>query len=148
MIEAVKSASVIAFDTCALIYFIEDNEAFRHLVRPIFSAISSGEKRGVSSTITLLEVLVKPLQMGKQTIAEKYRDILLSSASVILHPVDDEVAEEAAKIRADYGFKTPDAIQLAVAKLKGADLFLTNDDDLKDFDGLPVVVLKDHLSKH
>jgi predicted nucleic acid-binding protein len=59
--------------------------------------------------------------------------------------VNEAVAEEAARIRARYRFKTPDAIHLASAKLGGADLFVTNDDRLRQFLDLTVIVLRDYV---
>lgn len=48
--------------------------------------------------------------------------------------IDREIAEKAAKIRAEYKFfKTMDALQLATACLSGCDLVLTNDKQLKQF---------------
>lgn len=50
----------------------------------------------------------------------------------------------AAKIRAKYkGFKAMDALQLATAMISDCDLFLTNDKQLRRFDGLPILVVDD-----
>lgn len=147
MLEAVRSASQVALDTQALIYFFEENVQFCALVEPIIQAIDNGEKRGIFSYITLLEVLVKPLELKRADLAERYRGILLRNANTRILPVDLAVAEEAARIRAEYKFKTPDAIQLATAKIGGADVFVTNDDQLKRFRELPVVVLADHTGR-
>jgi predicted nucleic acid-binding protein len=62
--------------------------------------------------------------------------------------VGESVAEGAARIRARYGFRTPDAIQLASAQVAGARVFVTNDVRLRSFAELPVVVLSDHVAVH
>ena len=145
MIEPLRRASAVCFDTAALIYFIERNPKYVGLAKPMFAAIDRGEKAGITSYITLLEVLVKPVLQRRNDLAEEYRQLLLGSPSLHLHAVDRKVAEEAARIRAAHNFKTPDAIQLATAKLARADVFVTNDARLKTFPDVPVVVLEDHL---
>jgi len=145
MIEVVSQASSIALDTCAFIYFIEDNTTYASLLEPVMQAIDNGTKSGITSVLTLLEVLVKPLAENRTEIAEAYRNTLLSSnIQTIL--IDDAVAHEAAKIRANYKFKVPDSIQLAVAKLNNAEVFITNDDQLRKFTDLKVIILKDYVN--
>jgi len=51
------------------------------------------------------------------------------------------VIERATELRAQHGFKTPDAIHLATAMIQAADVFLTGDAALKRCPGLQVVVL-------
>lgn len=52
-----------------------------------------------------------------------------------------EIAEEAARLRATYAFRTPDAVQLAAAIDAGAAAFLTNDARLAAVTDLQVVIL-------
>lgn len=148
MIDAVQKAGSISLDTCAFIYFFENHAEFAPLLKPVFAAIDDRSKRGVLSYLTLLEVLVKPLQQKRMDLVEHYRNALLENPGLELYAIDDEVAEEAAKIRAVHGFKTPDSIQLAVAKLKGAELFITNDEKLAKFKDLKVIVLGKLATKH
>ncbi len=81
----------------------------------------------VTSTITLLEVLVKPLKENKPAIAEQYKTILTSSKNIEIIDIDVMIASRAAGLRAKYNLKTPDSLQLAVATEYNAHLFLTND---------------------
>jgi predicted nucleic acid-binding protein len=50
-------------------------------------------------------------------------------ASIIAEviPLNRPVIDLATKLRARYGFKTPDVIHLAAAIINGCDVFLTND---------------------
>jgi predicted nucleic acid-binding protein len=50
--------------------------------------------------------------------------------------------DRAAEIRAQYGFKTPDAIHLAAAVVSGGDAFLTNDHRLDRFADIAVETLQ------
>lgn len=58
--------------------------------------------------------------------------------------IDREIAEKAAKIRAEYKFfKTMDALHLATACLSGCDLVLTNDKQLKQFQEIKCVTVEE-----
>lgn len=146
MIDEVSRASSIFFDTAPFIYYVEEDPSFFPLVEPIFQAFDSGAKEAIASHITLAEALTKPFQLGRDDLALRYKKVLLMHRHVRLFPVDAEVAEEAARVRARYKVKrTPDAIQLATAKLRGAQVFVTNDHELKRFRELPVVVLSEYI---
>jgi predicted nucleic acid-binding protein len=137
----------ICLDTAPFIYFIEEHEPYRNLVRPIFFEIDSGNIEAITSTITLLEVLVHPFRTGNETLAERYREILLSSAGLITLEISHEISEMASRLRAKYSIRTPDAIQIAVAIHHGATYFLTNDPNLRKVSKIKILVLDDYLSK-
>ena len=131
----------IFLDTAPLIYFMEDENSFLPLLNDLFSP--SNKCRFVTSVITLSEVLVMPLREGRTQLAEQYNEILTMSKSIDILDVNIEIAKEAAKIRANYSIKTPDAMQLAAAKYSFVDCFLTNDIRLKIFKDLNIMTLSD-----
>ena len=51
--------------------------------------------------------------------------------------------DDAARIRAETGLATPDALHAATALRAGCAAFITNDNDFRLVDDLPVVVLDD-----
>jgi predicted nucleic acid-binding protein len=57
------------------------------------------------------------------------------------------MAKEAARLRATYGIRTPDALLVATALGEKAEAFLTNDTDLRRLkaEGIAVVVLDDYV---
>lgn len=135
---------IVAFDTAPLIYYIEENKDFLHLVEELFELIDAGEATGLTSILTLLEVLVKPRREGVVDIAEKYRSILTNSANITLHPVDEAVCETAAELRSKYTWlRTPDAIQIATALEYTAETIVTNDHRWKRITDIEVIVLQD-----
>lgn len=135
----------ICIDTAPIIYFIEKHPKYITHLHPLFIEINKGNVEAITSTITitLLEVLVIPLKTGNKTLAEKYREILLYSEGFTTFEVLHEVSELAAKLRAKYNIKTPDAIQIATGILYGASLFLTNDPNLKKISDISVFILDD-----
>ncbi len=134
----------VGLDTAPLIYFIERNPLYLPLVRPFFEAVEHGDIDIVTSTITLTEVLIHPLRQGDTALARQYSRILLNASHVRTLAVSPQIALDAAELRARWGYKTPDAIQLATSQVGNATFFVTNDGDLASTSGLQVVVLK-HL---
>ena len=102
----------IFLNTAPLIYFMEEGSRFLPLLNDLFSVSNC---KFVTSVITLSEVLVMPLREGKIQLAEQYKEILTMSENIYILDINTDIATEAAKIRADYSIKTPDAIQLAAA---------------------------------
>ena len=137
----------ICIDTAPVIYFIEENPKYRNVIRPVFVEIDLGNIEAITSTITLLEVLVHPLRVGNETLAGKYREILLFSEGLTTIEILHEISEIASRLRAKYSIRTPDAIQIAVGIRYGASKFLTNDPDLKKVSDIEVLVLDDYLTK-
>jgi predicted nucleic acid-binding protein len=132
---------VVGLDTAPLIYFIEKNPRYYAKVRPFFERAADNRFRVVTSVITVVEVLVHPLRNDNLELAHKYRDILGNQSELSVLPVSEALAEQAARLRATYNLRTPDAIQLATALQEGASFFLTNDNRLPDLENLQVLIL-------
>ena len=81
-----------------------------------------------TSTLTLGELLVKPVSLGNLELERKYEEAL-TLGSVVM-PFDRPAARLFAAIRRDRAIRPPDAIQLACAAHAEVDLFITNDDRL------------------
>jgi hypothetical protein len=56
----------VGLDTAPLIYFIEENLTYLPIVEPFFNAVANGKITVVTSTITLLEVLVRFIPCGRE----------------------------------------------------------------------------------
>ncbi len=52
--------ATIGLDTAPLIYFVEEHPVYLPQVDPFFEAMGRGDIEVVTSTLTLLEVLVRP----------------------------------------------------------------------------------------
>ena len=91
--------------------------------------------------ITLTEVLVHPFRHGNQHLGHEYRTLLLTSRDFVTLHIDAATAEQAAGLRARYGLRTPDALQISVALAAGCSAFLTNDLRLQRVTELRVLAL-------
>jgi predicted nucleic acid-binding protein len=146
-IEELKG-QIVGMDTAPLIYFIEENPTYVKFVDPFFEAIERNEVTVVTSMVTLLEVLVVPIRLKKDSLSKKYRDLLFKSKGLSTVPVTQEIAEEAARLRSIYSsMRTPDAIQIATAMKERASCFLTNDARLPSLSGLKMLQLDELISR-
>ena len=84
----------VGLDTMSVIYDVEANPQYVALMDVIFDRVANGRLSGAASTITLLEVLVKPLRLGAVPVADRYRDLLTDSENFETLPVTQAVAED------------------------------------------------------
>jgi len=143
--SALEGVRKLGIDTAPLIYFVERHAQFSPVVRTVIERAEAGDLELISSTLTLTEALTLPFQQQADAIAETYRAILLGSSYTRIFAVDAEIAELAARLRAKYRIKTPDAIQIAVSIQAGCEAFLTNDRNLKRVHDLSVLALIDFV---
>jgi predicted nucleic acid-binding protein len=141
--DALKNIRLIYVESAPLIYYIEENPTYVSRIDTIIEAIENTPIEAVSSVITLTEVLIHPLILGKTKIEQEYRDILINSGQFRLLPVTQNIADSAADLRARYNLRTPDALHIATAIDAGCDAFLTNDNGLKRVAEITVLVLDD-----
>ncbi|MBM4033007.1 MAG: type II toxin-antitoxin system VapC family toxin [Planctomycetes bacterium] len=137
--------TIVGLDTAPLIYFMEEHPKYGRIVVPFFEAMDRGEFSVVTSVLTLSEALTEPFRKGALELAEDYRRILLRAAHLTTVDVTPEIAEAAARLRADHKLRTPDAIQIATVRREGASSLVTNDTELPPLPGLRVIVLRDLL---
>src|SRR2546429_6387994 len=141
--DALRGVSRLAFDTAPIIYFVEANPTYDELVSNIFNRVAAGELEGWTSVISLSEVLVQPLASERDDLRQLYRELLLNSSNFHTISINAAVAESAARMRANYGLRLPDAIQIALAVETGCEALLCNDHSMRRVTGLRVLVLDD-----
>jgi predicted nucleic acid-binding protein len=96
-----------------------------------------------SSELTLLELTVRPLQLGRQDAADNYELLLSHFPNLELAPVTREILLLAAGLRARHRLRMLDAIQIATAVETGATLAITNDDAWRSLSVIVTVILSD-----
>jgi predicted nucleic acid-binding protein len=142
--ERLGSISVVGLDTAIFIYHFERHPRYFPLTQELFSGIEAGLRKGLTSTITLMEIIVKPLALGRQDVARKYEALLVNFPNLEIVDLDRNVIRQAARLRAEYRIRPPDALQASASLLNRADVFITNDELLKRLrDKFEVIVLDD-----
>lgn len=140
---ALAGVTLLGFDTAPLIYFVEANSQYDALVTEVVRRIVAGNLNGITSVITLLEVLVVPLRSNNIVLQQEYRDLLLNSNHFHCQDITIIIAEVAVDLRARYNLRTPDALQIAAALQSGCQAFITNDTGLKRVIELRVLTLNE-----
>jgi predicted nucleic acid-binding protein len=118
--------SRIFFDTNIFIYLFEDEGARGAAVAELIERMQERSDTLLTSTLTLGEMMVKPIESGDLSLAKRYEEVL-KGPGISLVPFDLAAAAAYARIRATGSVRPPDAIQLACAASVGCDLFVTND---------------------
>ena len=145
--KRLAKAKVIGLDTPVFIYFLEDNERYGPLAQRTINGIEKGKWQGVTSTITLMEITVRPWQVERESVAREYEAILVHFPNLSIVDVDRNVARAAAQLRAKYNVIPPDALQVAASLSFGAKAFLTNDKRLSRLQELIDVLVLDDFVK-
>lgn len=114
--------------------------------RAILDAWEAGSHHGVTSVLSLSEVLVRPFRDGDRTATEEYRRLLTAFPNLRLLDVNRGIAEAAARLRAAHALALPDAVQVATALAAGATGFVSNDPDFKRVPGIEVLPLDEAVS--
>ena len=141
--EILARISRVGLDSSPIIYYVEGNHEFALRCLPFFRAISDGKVAGFTSTISLSETLVHPFRNADATKENAFRNLLLHSRGMTTVAVTAEIAETAARLRANYTLRTPDAVQIATAIHSQCDIFLTNDDRLKRVQEIEIIVVSE-----
>ena len=140
------STGLVYLDASGLIYSVERVEPYRTLLEPMWQEAQDGNLTIVSSPVLVVEALVKPLRDGNTEIEMQYRE-LFGANVVRLLEASYAVFEDAARLRAETGLATPDALHAATALRAACALFVTNDTDFRRVQGLPTIILDDLLAE-
>lgn len=144
--KRLAKAKVIGLDTSVFVYFLEDNKNYAPLAQITLKGIENGKWQGVTSTITLMEITVRPWQLANESAAREYEAVLVHFPHLTIVDVDRDVARTAAQLRAKYKVSPPDALQVAASVSFGANAFLTNDKRLAKLEEvIDVIVMDDYL---
>ena len=130
----------IYLDACGFIYSVERIEPYRALLEPMWQQARTGQFVIVTSELSVLETIIKPLRDEDEMLQRLFRDIL-NCNEVRLAPATRALWEASAQIRATLNLRTPDALHAATSLQEGCTLFITNDSMFRRVAGLPVVVL-------
>src|SRR5690242_16659694 len=113
-------------DANIIIYRVEAVQPYLAVSMPLWNALRNGNQAVVTSELSLLEVLVKPLQLGNVGLQHLFHVVLYNTRGFSCVPIDRQILETAAQLRASTGLKTPDSIHAATALTEGCALFVTN----------------------
>ena len=143
--EILGSSRSIYLDVNVFIYHLEDRLPYSELTSLIFDGMDGGKIAGQTSTLSLLELNVKPHQLGQTNRTLSNAALLKNMPGLFIHPLTLEMADRAAQLRAKYRLKTPDAIHLACAIECQCEIMVGNDKDLRRIKEIRYLWLDDFL---
>ena len=138
--NGIGKAKVVALDSNIFIYQFENNPDFISSTQAIFSKLTRNKIQIVTSIVSLIEMLSYP---APQSVLDRIRTDFFSTPGLTVYNVDEAIGLEAARIRRKIKIRLPDAIQLATAIFAKATIFVTNDESMKRFKKIKVVMLKE-----
>lgn len=138
----IRNSQIISLDSNIFIRALDDEGPLGSKARDLLEYLKQIQPKIFISTIVLEEFLVKVFKQQRQSQINYILDFLTLDGLVGILDINKEVAIMAAKIRAKYAVKAPDAIHLASAIVSGADLFITTDKKIpRKVEDLRVLVL-------
>lgn len=138
--SGIAKFDLVALDSNIFIYLFESNPEFAKHINPIFEALLHRKLNAVTSTVSVIEALSYP---SPPEVIAGIKDGFATIPNLDIINLDQVIALEATEIRREYGFKLPDAVQLATALFSKAKVFITNDQRLKGFKKLKILSLKE-----
>jgi len=141
--QALESCKLVLLDTMIISYHLANHAQYGPLARTILEAIESGQPEGLITTVALAEVLTRPAQANNRRAMQDYELYLTHFPHLHIVPLDTDLARETARTRAETGLRTPDAVHVAAARLRGADAIMTNDHLWQSRVHTPTVILLD-----
>lgn len=125
---------------------IKNKEPEYEYCETIIDSVEEHQLSGVISTIVLAEVLVGFYRNEENEEADRFSSSAILNYDLI--PVNHDVAQQAALIRAQYNLKLPDAIISASSLISGADFLITNDITLQKKLKIQKVTPKEFVEKY
>lgn len=136
---SLPSSGSIYVDSNIVIYAVEKIEPYHSFLAPLWLTASTGQIEIVTSELTWLETLAKPMRDGNIVLETIFREFL-TAREVHLLPANLTIWEQAARLRG-IGLKTPDTLHAATGLAVRCAQFLTNDDIFNRVPSLPVTLL-------
>lgn len=121
---------MFVFDTNAIIYYLEKEPAVVSVLNEIFFSVPY---RPIIASVTELELFSSP----SLTLAD-LAEIDLLLASLVIIPLESQIARIGARIRRECRLKTADSIVAATALFTHSTLLTRNIRDFKKISGLAV----------
>jgi predicted nucleic acid-binding protein len=129
-----ESAALVYLDANVFIYLMEGDPEVAGPIRPLFDRLRSRPGIGVTSEITLAEVLSPPRRPNALPHPIKrgiYLDLLVNARFIKMEPVTRDILLDSADLRELTPLKLVDAVHLVTSKRLGCSHFVSGDADFR-----------------
>jgi predicted nucleic acid-binding protein len=127
-------APLVYLDANVFIYLVEGGPDVAGPIRPLFDCLRSQPGIGVTSEITLAEVLSPPRRpnaIPHQIKRGIYLDLLVNARFIEMEPVSRDILVDSADLREQMPLKLVDAVHLVTSKRCGCSHFVSGDADFR-----------------
>jgi len=145
LVDTLQRHRRVGIDTPVFVYHIEQAPRWAPSADRVLRALADGQFSGVTSVITLLELAIRPLRLGRPEIADTYESLVQDIENLALVRIDQRVGRIGAELRTGHGLRTPDALQIAACLAHGATAFLTNDRRLRRVNEIEILLIEEFL---
>ena len=125
---------------------VKNKEDDHEYCEKIINSIEDKLIIGVLSVIVLIEVLVGFYQNSENDEADRFSSSAMLNFNII--PVNVDIAQRAAQLRAQHNIRLPDAIISASTIISKAEFFITNDKTLLKKLDLKKIAPKDFVKNY
>jgi predicted nucleic acid-binding protein len=136
----------VLLDSVAIIYALGTHPAYAQLATEMVTRVVTGEVPAVISAVAIPEIVTKEYALSRRQGAALHQQ-LVTMPNVEWMDVTLPLANEGARLRAEYNLTTPDSLHVATALASGAGWLVTNDRRLRrvEAEGIRVWIFDDHL---
>jgi predicted nucleic acid-binding protein len=127
IVKRLAAHTTVGLDTPVFIYQLEAHPDYLPLTKALFTSVQAGRWAAITSTITLMELTVRPWQLDRPAAAREYETLLVHFPYLTILDVTRDVARRAAQLRAEYRLRPAAALQIGTALVHGATAFVSND---------------------
>jgi predicted nucleic acid-binding protein len=144
--QALAGFRLVFLDTMVFSYHLANHPRYAPLTTVVLAAVEQGAPAGLTTALTLAELLTVPAQAADRPAMLDYELFLTHFPNLTIVPLDIALARTAAEVRAETRSPLPDAIQVAAGRLGGVDALLTNDREWSRRVAHPqVILLEDYV---
>lgn len=130
----------VAVDTNIFVYFLTRESSFHLKAVELFETITKQKISLITSNITITEILSHNAPIDQIKLLEKE---FFHIPDIQITEVSNDIAIDAARLKREHRFSLADSIQMATALHAKAKAFITNDETLKKFKELKIILLKE-----
>lgn len=132
------TGSLLYLDTNVFINAAEGFPQNQKALKALLLRVEKGAVHALTSELTLMEVLVRPLRENNARLVQLYQEMLFGNDDIRVVPIDLQVLRRAAELRATTRLKPMDALHAATAQLNACDVFISDD---RRLNGVPLKVI-------
>ena len=125
---------------------VKNKEDDHEYCEKIINSIEDKHIAGVLSTIVLIEILIGFYKNSENNEAERFSNSAVLNFDLI--PVNFEIAQKAAQIRAQHNIRLPDAIISASTIISKAEFFITNNKTLLKKLNIKIITPKNFIKNY